>query len=486
MKKMYYSLDTKAVGYGLYDIDTDIPNQYRDAIRALYSDIMPDKERRPKEAGYSIRFAPLLDMHLVSVLFFNVKNPVDGRPNQDAAVIFLLEPEDINPEFFNSFYRELSGMADWARGFMGSKGYEVYQPEFSKKLIGKETDRLSDECTHAMLLATASAMETNPGAHPGTQIYIGFQEGEESPEATVSLWMNSLPWEIQKNLSFYIGAYSAQETRGVSLVFTERTILKNMSINNDFGNGPRAAKTVLLDNVFFNNTPAESLWTVFSKKKYDNIRLGLRKFLHEEPWITYRRAVEIIVGDSLYKENDPIIFPDDIYSVMIEKKMFPEAYLCSAAKELGERKTKAGKALSLYLEKGEEEKEEKKTVKKEKKKAEKKPSRTKESSKKKVKDEQMEKEKKVEKKEEGRRPSRRKFLLLMKCLLCALLPIVLFIIMASWGIRVAHTPKVLTISFDMNVLLYLLSLLIVTAVNLPLGYILFSSLKELSGESDSE
>lgn len=511
---MKYIIYSGAKGqYSLREKSENFPSEFESSIRRLYEqNILVEK---PGKSGTTIRFSPLNgENYLLSVMYCStskVGEAVDSRPGY-TGVNFICSAEEMDEAFGIGCKNMVQRYIDCANKKLREHDY-VY-PDAPRTLHRAEENlELKQKRLEAFFAALGASVEEMGKGEPKfpCQVYIGYDAEAECPEVVLEEMMDAVPLKMRKIVSFYLGPELPREFHGVSMVLVDNEILNKMWRGNDFSGAPMTHRIILLREDFVKNDYT-SVWKEFAKEKYGKKREKLNEILKEYSWKEYCLAVKIVLNQKKFSPSDVGFLSDPVFACLVEGELLPFGYMQDAAKELDDlaEYPQTVAELEIYRPHEEEKKEKTKSRKKDKS----------EAKKKKADDEGKEAEKRRkkaflshqderdvsqseadipqtvrEKKEEsdGKREPKhkkktvtRKFLLLLGVLLCALIPLALFIGLAFMGIRTVESPNMMTVRLDANVLFYLLSLLITTIVNIPLGYLLISMVKELSKEMDSE
>ncbi len=240
MEHIIYSCEGK--DYCLNGGTEGFPRHLIDQVSFLYSSTTIMATARVGFT-YFVRYAPLDDRFLVSVIFKGVNTEQESRIH-GAAVNYLLSKEEADTFWSGHIRNNFNAALEKAVRLLTEKGYNI--PETK----GFEEREISDYTEMSKRQALFAALDqANRKDSPAEQTLLGLDEGED-PFDYLEWIAETLPVGIRRNLSFTVGASSVAETVGVTLGFFKNEDLSYFVRNNNFGGAANIVRLIFVEGGF--------------------------------------------------------------------------------------------------------------------------------------------------------------------------------------------------------------------------------------------
>ena len=236
----YIIYSNGANGYGFYKSSDNFQEKYKRDIEDLYTQsniVNPD----PNCDSRSMRFAPLNDKYLISVIYRNCTGNNESR-RMIAGVNFVFDYEELE-KLISAGSKILIELLQRSDNILENEGYKFTADTYS---LSEFQSVLSENCKSALLAAAYSAMDyaDNGNYHNyRLQSFVGYKTLSEAFE--MMLWMfNSVPVVFWKHLSVYVGATKASETMDITLALIEENALEYIDKQDEYSGTMPTPKVV--------------------------------------------------------------------------------------------------------------------------------------------------------------------------------------------------------------------------------------------------
>lgn len=502
----YIIYSAGARGFSFYNSSTDFPEAYMRDLTYLYehSRIV---ESASEYTTRGVRFAPLQDKYVLSVLYRKCFAPEESRL-VIAGLNWILEPKEVDNLFSNDIADNFNKLFEKSDKFLLDNGYQF---ELSPDDLQYVSSDFSNDKMRTLLSSVIATYESMPSND--AQVFVGCKEMGEAYESLFWL-LNQLPVSLKKDISFYVGAVTGSETQDVALVLMKDTLLGKIASNGYSGTVPKKKIAFNRGDIVSAVTPPEQTSTFLCLS--DKEKALLKKIFEESNNVNaFWKCVNCIegLGKSSRGNIDFLLALGDELAVKFVKEFVDENFILSVYKN---RKLIANSPrLLFYIEdtakaiikrqeekkKEEEEKEKRGAELLRQKNPQKELEKPKESVNKPVDKKKKEKNKK-EKNNDNKKtevknmsieadnatPQNSFTNLLEKCSSISHLAVVVLAAFVMLSLDILFLILILDVSFNdmkpqfsfeaISLKRYIVTILGLNVVNIPMGYILISSLVE--------
>lgn len=228
-------------GYGLYAAHPEFPESYKQSIEDLYEKQHIAGPVTDRGDQHCFRFAPLQDGYVLSVIYKNCTCAEEQR-HFFASVNWVGSAEEADDLFGEGMEKNFFRIVLQSDELLRQQGYRI--PDMPPPLLHKQV-QLSEDARAALagaaLYATRAAQENRPVR---AQVFLGRSRKEGLFDSLFWLLRN-LPPRMRKHLSFHLGASVAAETFPVALAITYDDILKPIAVAGNYVGTMTARKIAL-------------------------------------------------------------------------------------------------------------------------------------------------------------------------------------------------------------------------------------------------
>lgn len=322
MKPIIYSSGEN--GYGLYRIQEEFPADAAHKIEALFNSTALLSSNRTDFSNF-IRFSPLGDDYLLSIVFKGVFSDIERRIHS-AAVNFLLNERE-RDEFFNgNIISNANFFLYKSADILRDRGYHI--PEFSEFQYPEDEYCPSVTEKQAILSSVLHFAKAYKEGAFKEQTFLGIESEKRSPFEILNWLVEVLPEHMRNKLSFCLGAECAGDTYGTGLNVFHNSDLKRMLDTNNFSGGMNTRLLIYVNGNFaVEDFLDERVRAVSSLSSEDLLRL--REFFRDSDNFERYLSVgaKLRLGDAAYDIELTELLGQTISVRAIEEGLFPDSFV---------------------------------------------------------------------------------------------------------------------------------------------------------------
>ena len=218
-------------GFDLFESTKGFPEEFKEEIRTICNKLVGSKE----EHGPALRYMPLKNRYLLTVIFRVHGGNGDEARSHVTAVNFLMDDSDADAFFELPFRTTANNAISVARELEGVRE-EPWPDNLRKRLLQKIEDPSTEYRSETPLSTLLIGVGYGMAKTVGKQLFL---QTREDPITELHNLIRFLPPRLCRDLRFHTDCLNASETSGITICYSSR--LDDL-LSGDFRNGPDKMK----------------------------------------------------------------------------------------------------------------------------------------------------------------------------------------------------------------------------------------------------